>query len=274
LPAALPTWPVGLAQHLQYGPAARARRGGCAVMLHGGSLLPVLRREGGDQRMVPLDQPQLRGTAGGTEVVEELDVGPVVVLPLGRGVVLVEDRLDGADRLARPAVHAFVGVDVEGTLPLVDAVDGAFLDARLVLHVDAGLCDHVGHGGLLHEFPQILHGEIVAAVTGAGPGGLPALPAQRGEGSGGQSAAGTTRRWVAPRRAPRPRAAAAGRRASRRTRVRRVHPRSSRVGVVSTTIRQSVAPQRGSGWISGRPDPSCSAAPSPTTRSQCGTPCR
>jgi hypothetical protein len=36
-------------------------------------------------------------------------------------------------------------VDVEGPFALVDAVDGAFLDAGLVLDVDARLSDHVGH---------------------------------------------------------------------------------------------------------------------------------
>src|SRR5207249_5425188 len=52
------------------------------------------------------------------------------------------------------AVDARFGVDVELGLRLelrlillgMDAVDRANLDARGVLRVDAGLCDHVGHG--------------------------------------------------------------------------------------------------------------------------------
>ena len=80
------------------------------------------------------------------EVVEELDVGLVVVGPLLGDVVLVVDGLHGADRLAGTAVDALVGVDVEPALALVDAVDRALLDAGLVLEVDTGLRDHVRHG--------------------------------------------------------------------------------------------------------------------------------
>ena len=96
--------------------------------------------------MVLGDDPELGRAAGATEVVEELDVGLVVVLPLLRHVVLVVDGFHRADRLARTAVDALVGVDVEHPLALVDAVHGAFLDARLVKHINAGLRDDVGHG--------------------------------------------------------------------------------------------------------------------------------
>ncbi|EGJ74913.1 putative ferredoxin [Streptomyces sp. Tu6071] len=106
---------------------------------------PVLRRKGGDEGVVALDQAQLAGPAGRAQLVEELDVRLVVVLPLLGGVVLVEDRLDRADRLAGTAVDALIRVDVEGTLPLVDAVDRALLDASLVLDVDTRLRDDVGH---------------------------------------------------------------------------------------------------------------------------------
>jgi hypothetical protein len=95
--------------------------------------------------VVALDQAELARTAGRAELVEELDVRLVVVLPLLRSVVLVEDRLDRAHRLAGTAVDAFIRVDVEGPLTLVDAVDRALLDARLVLDVDTRLRDDVGH---------------------------------------------------------------------------------------------------------------------------------
>src|SRR4029079_14745281 len=64
-------------------------------------------------------------------------------------VVLVEDRRHGAHRLARAAVHALVGLDVELAATLLDAVDRALIDARPVLQVDARLGDHVRHRGLL-----------------------------------------------------------------------------------------------------------------------------
>src|SRR5699024_5514491 len=77
-----------------------------------------LRREGFDDRVVLVDHAHLRGAAGRPEIVEELDVGPVVLGPLVRGVVLVVDRLDGADGFAGAAVHAFVGLDVEHPVAL------------------------------------------------------------------------------------------------------------------------------------------------------------
>jgi len=85
------------------------------------------------------DHAELGGPTRAAEVVEELDVGLVVLRPLLGDVVLVVDRLDGADRLACTAVDALVGVDVEAALTLVDAVDRTLLDTGLVLEVDTGL---------------------------------------------------------------------------------------------------------------------------------------
>src|ERR1017187_1814446 len=60
-----------------------------------------LRGKGGDQRVVLVDQAELGRAAGAAKVVEELDVGlVVVVLPLLGGVVLVEDGFHRADRFA------------------------------------------------------------------------------------------------------------------------------------------------------------------------------
>src|SRR4029079_3753225 len=104
--------------------------GGVRPRLHGWSSCSggvLLRRQGGDQRVVLRDEPELGGAAGRAEVVEELDVRLVVVLPLVGDVVLVVDRLDRADRLARPAVDALGRVDVQRPLTLVDAVDGTLL---------------------------------------------------------------------------------------------------------------------------------------------------
>src|SRR5262249_59661383 len=67
------------------------------------------------------------------------------VFPLLRRLVLDEDRLHRADRLASPAVDALVGGDEELVRPLVDAVHRADLDAGLVLDVDTRLGDHVRH---------------------------------------------------------------------------------------------------------------------------------
>src|SRR5512134_325612 len=66
-------------------------------------------------------------------------------VPLVRQRVLREDRLHRALGLACPAVDALLGIDHEDPLVLVDAVDGADVDAREVFDVDAGLGDDVRH---------------------------------------------------------------------------------------------------------------------------------
>src|SRR5699024_196192 len=88
--------------------------------------------------------------------------------PLVRGVVLVEDRLDGADGFAGAAVHAFVGLDVEHPVALVDAVHRALVDAGTILDVDAGQGDDVGHGRFL---PSETAPIISSRPPGPGRGG-------------------------------------------------------------------------------------------------------
>src|SRR5690606_7023519 len=85
------------------------------------------------------------------QLLEEVYVCLGVGRPLVGHVVLVVDGLDRTDRLTSTTVDAFVRMDVEHPLALVDAVHGALVDARLVEHVDAGLGDHVGHWALLES---------------------------------------------------------------------------------------------------------------------------
>src|ERR1035441_9434676 len=124
------------------------------------------RGERGDQGRVAAHGAQLRGTGGGAarliaagqRLGEEPRVLPGVALPLVREIVFVVDRLHRAHRLARPAVHALIRVDVKHPLTLVDAIHRALLHARPVQHVHARLADHVSHpvpfpgGMLLLEF--------------------------------------------------------------------------------------------------------------------------
>src|SRR3989442_16004641 len=79
---------------------------------------------------------------------EELLVQRDEVFRLFRRLVLGEDRLHRAHRLAGPAVDTLVGVDEELVRPLIDAVHRADLDAGPLLDVDARLDDHVRHGDL------------------------------------------------------------------------------------------------------------------------------
>src|SRR5690242_10337744 len=90
---------------------------------------------------------RVRNPVRTTSLVVEVDAILVdEALPLLGHAVVREDRLDGTRGLARLAIDAFVGMDVELIVALVDAVHGADLDARLVLHPDAGLGDDERHG--------------------------------------------------------------------------------------------------------------------------------
>jgi hypothetical protein len=71
-------------------------------------------------------------------------VAEVLMLVIGQ-VALPVDRVEAANRFASATVHALIGVDIHRSGAFVDTVDWAFLNARLVLHVDAGGPDHIGH---------------------------------------------------------------------------------------------------------------------------------
>src|SRR5699024_7308386 len=86
-----------------------------------------------------------RSVVSGQRRGEEVVVVLQVWLQRLRKVVFVVDGLDGAHRLARAAVDALVGMDVQASFALVDAVDGAFVDASAVEYIDTGLADHVRH---------------------------------------------------------------------------------------------------------------------------------
>src|SRR5262249_3335224 len=116
--------------------------------------------------------PQLgEALAGGVLVLEVVVVERRIVRPLLGDVLLGEDRLDRTRIDAGAAVDALVGIDVEHPILVGpdDAVDRAFLDAGLVLHVDAGLGDDVGHG----VGPIRPRGERRSVATVDRPGGRP-----------------------------------------------------------------------------------------------------
>src|SRR4030095_2006061 len=95
---------------------------------------------------------------------EELLVDLRVLLPLGGKLVIAEDRLDRAYRLAGAAVDALLRMDVQHGLALVDAIHGAYLDACLILDVDTGLSDHVRHLGLLFTVTLEASGNASVAI--------------------------------------------------------------------------------------------------------------
>ena len=72
------------------------------------------------------------------------------------------DRVDRAFRLAHPAIDAFVRVDDEHVLALVEAVHGADFDAVHVLALDAGFGDDVGHSAVPVLRGSACRGRIIA----------------------------------------------------------------------------------------------------------------
>src|SRR5688572_20328616 len=96
------------------------------------------------------DQSRLRLGRGrdARVVLEELLVEVDEALPLLGCLVLSEDRLHRTYRLARATIDALIGMNEQLVIALVDAVDRAHLDTRLVLHTDARLSDYVRHQGL------------------------------------------------------------------------------------------------------------------------------
>lgn len=65
--------------------------------------------------------------------------------PFLRQVVLVENRLNGAFRNASFAVNAFIGMNVENLIALVEAFDGANNNTVGVFATKARLSNHVSH---------------------------------------------------------------------------------------------------------------------------------
>jgi hypothetical protein len=55
------------------------------------------------------------------------------------------DRLGGALRFANPAIDAFVRMNDEHVLALIEAVDRTDFDAIHVFALDAIFQDHIGH---------------------------------------------------------------------------------------------------------------------------------
>src|SRR4026207_1417470 len=80
------------------------------------------------------------GGSRGVSIVEPRRIDDRVVRPLGRELVLREDRVHRALGLARAAIDALVGIDEQlpvGAFLVMDAVDGTDRNARDVEDVDA-----------------------------------------------------------------------------------------------------------------------------------------
>ena len=85
-----------------------------------------------------------------------VDVEPFLGVGLGIG----NDGLDRAFRLADAAIDAFVGVDDQHVLALVETIHGANLDTVHQFALDAALDDNIGRGTFRCE-PAVLITELM-----------------------------------------------------------------------------------------------------------------
>ena len=99
-----------------------------------------------DEWMIGAQRADFTGTAGRAEFHEEFRVDLRIIFPLGGNVILVIDGLNRADGFTGTAVHALVGLYVEHASALIDAINRALFDARLVFHIDTRLCNYVSQG--------------------------------------------------------------------------------------------------------------------------------
>jgi hypothetical protein len=101
-------------------------------------------------------RPRERHASGEVEVARllvlvELGVDRAVLSPLFRQIIFEEDCLDRTDLGTHAAVNALIGIDeiLLSIIRGVDTIDGANLDAALILHADTRLGDYVRHDALL-----------------------------------------------------------------------------------------------------------------------------
>src|ERR1035438_6297397 len=97
----------------------------------------------------------------------------------GGDILLGEDGVHRAGIDAGAAIDALVRIDVDHAVlvDLVDAVDRAHLDARLVLEVDAGLGDDVGHHPESSvPVPRSVKTRVTGPVSGTEGDPLPPVP--------------------------------------------------------------------------------------------------
>lgn len=108
-------------------------------------MVVLLSRHRCEERRVETLRTELGSTTGRSKLDKEINIRSGVVGPLRGDIILVEDGLNRADGLTRATVDALVRLDVEHPAALVDAVNGTLFDTGLVLQIDTGLSDDVGH---------------------------------------------------------------------------------------------------------------------------------
>jgi hypothetical protein len=85
------------------------------------------------------------GPSGRVLALEHFTIDLDVLLQVRRNVLFGEDRRYRALRLARAAIDALVGMDVQLVRSLIDAVHGTYIYASAVLRILAGFSYDVRH---------------------------------------------------------------------------------------------------------------------------------
>lgn len=110
------------------------------------SLLIFFVRSRRDNWVVTVCDSDFAGSTWGPKLHEEFSIDLRIIFPLRRDVILVVDSLNRAYGFTCTAVHALIGLYVEHASALIDAINWALFDARLVFHIDTGLCNYVRQG--------------------------------------------------------------------------------------------------------------------------------
>lgn len=82
-------------------------------------------------------------TTGRTELAKELFIDRFKLTELAGDIIFIVDRFDRTYWLACAAIDTFIRLDVEHPPALVNAINWALLDTRLVFHIDTWPCDDV-----------------------------------------------------------------------------------------------------------------------------------
>src|SRR5690625_142118 len=95
--------------------------------------------------MVLFNQAQFRRATRRAEVVKELHVRGVVLLPFVWDIVLVVNRFYRAHWLTSTAVDAFIGVNIKRARTLVNTIDRTLLYAGTIFNVNTWLRNDICH---------------------------------------------------------------------------------------------------------------------------------
>jgi hypothetical protein len=76
---------------------------------------------------------------------EKFGVYLAELLPLRRNIIFIVDGFNWADGFAGATVNTLIGLDIQHSRTLIDAVNRAFFDARLIFNINTRFGNYVRH---------------------------------------------------------------------------------------------------------------------------------